>query len=320
MLLNIEHRIRFQYSDFISESWMELRMEPRPTERQDVHSFFLAVGPPTKVHRYVDWLGNAVHHFNIAEFHREIEIYARSIVETMPRQMSVLEVTEPLRPYDNGPLLDYLSFEGPITHSQQLAELAERVKKGSPNSLGEFMFSLAKLIHSEFEYHPDATEYHHSIDRALEQRAGVCQDFSQIMIGVGRVIGVPCRYVSGYLHVVREGHEVSESHAWMEFFSQEHGWVGFDPTNDREPDEHYVVVGYGRHYDDVPPNKGIFRGNADESLGVEVHTRLTERKTIASLREEIGEIDLPVYAEIPKRTVQSTLLDPVYDQQQQQQQ
>ncbi len=320
MLLNIEHRIRFRYSDFISESWMELRMEPLPTERQDVHSFILVVGPTTKVHRYADWLGNAVHHFNIAEYHREIEIYARSIVETMPRQMSVLEVTEPLRPYDNGPLLDYLGFTGPVVHSPALVEIAERVKESSPSSLGEFMFTLAKLIHNEFEYQSNSTEYHSSIEQALRQRSGVCQDFSQIMIGVGRVIGVPCRYVSGYLHVVREGHEVSESHAWMEFYSQEHGWVGFDPTNDCEPNDHYVVVGYGRHYDDVPPNKGIFRGNATEIMEVEVHTRLTERKTIASIREEIGEIDLPVYAEIPKRAVQATLLETVYDQQQQQQQ
>lgn len=121
------------------------------------------------------------------------------------------------------------------------------------------------------------------------------------MLALLRLRGIPCRYVSGYLHVERSAVEPAQSHAWIEFHSPSAGWIGFDPTHNREIDEHYVVVAHGRHYDDVPPNKGIYRGNARETLRAEVRTQMTAGKGVVDLHEEIRQIDLPVFQEPPER-------------------
>ena len=93
----------------------------------------------------------------------------------------------------------------------------------------------------------------------LKIGGGVCQDFAHLMLALLRLRQVPCRYVSGYLHVERKKREPSQSHAWVEFHSPTAGWVPFDPAHNRPVDDRYVVAGHGRHYDDVPPNKGIPR-------------------------------------------------------------
>ena len=154
----------------------------------------------------------------------------------------------------------------------------------------------------------------------LKIRAGVCQDFAHLMLGVLRQSQIPCRYVSGYLHVERTSEEASQSHAWIEFWAPSHGWIPFDPTHDRAIDERYVVVGYGRHYDDVPPNKGIFRGTAREALQAEVRTQQSALRTLPQLTSETRPIplhDVPRSAgpaDPPARRC------PVEDEQQQQQQ
>jgi transglutaminase-like putative cysteine protease len=179
-----------------------------------------------------------------------------------------------------------------------------------------------RTIREGFTYRKEVTRYDSTTDEFLRLRAGVCQDFTHLMLGVLRLRGIPCRYVSGYLHVERESAEASQSHVWIEFFSPSAGWIPFDPTHGRVVDERYVVVGHGRHYDDVPPNKGIFRGNAYESLRAEVLTHRSAPKAIAALREEVEHIDLPVFQEIPARTHDWTSAvgeDAVAQQQQQQQ-
>jgi transglutaminase-like putative cysteine protease len=115
---------------------------------------------------------------------------------------------------------------------------------------------------------------------------------------------------------------VAQSHAWIEFFSPMRGWIPYDPTHDRAVDERYVAVGHGRHYEDVPPNKGIFRGNAGETLTAEVYTRPSAQKDVSTLREEIEAIDLPVFQEIPDRgrVTRGLVSDDAIVQQQQQQQ
>jgi transglutaminase-like putative cysteine protease len=156
-------------------------------------------------------------------------------------------------------------------------------------------------IRSTFAYEKNVTRYDSTTEDFLEVRAGVCQDFTHLMLACLRLAGIPCRYVSGYLHVRPRRDEPSQSHAWIEFHSPERGWVAYDPTHDREIDERYVVVAHGRDYDDVPPNKGIYRGNAREALRTEVHTRPSVQKRIATLHEEVQHIDLPVFQEIPDR-------------------
>ncbi len=302
MFIEIDHRLSLTYDAFIRESFLELRMQPKTTPHQALSSFVLAVGPPTKVSRYRDWNGNVVHHFTIVNFHDRVQVSARSLVGTGPKAAALGAGADrapfPQLPY---PLLDFTDLGGPIRDGAALRTLSEGVAIAPGATLGEQVAALGHHIREHFVYRKNITRYDSTTDDFLRLGAGVCQDFTHLMLGLLRLRGIPCRYVSGYLHVQPEDGEPAQSHAWVEFHSPTAGWIPFDPTHNREIDERYVVVAHGRHYDDVPPNKGIYRGNAVETLETQVFTRPAGQKAISALYEEMEHIDLPVFPEIPER-------------------
>jgi transglutaminase-like putative cysteine protease len=324
VFLEIEHRFSFDYDAFVRESFIELRMQPKTTPHQTLHSFVLAVGPPTTLSRYRDWNDNLVHHFTVTSFHDRIAVASRALVATHLTAPPLGEIGDPLPleglPY---PLWDFLQPGGPIRAGAPLRKFGASVPAPVDGSLGALVRAVGRHVHREFEYRKHVTRVDSTTDDFLAAGAGVCQDFTHLTLGLLRLRGVPCRYVSGYLHVEPKDGEVAQSHAWIEFFSPTRGWIPFDPTHDREIDERYVTVGHGRHYEDVPPNKGIFRGNARETLTAEVYTRPSVQKDVSTLREEIEAIDLPVFQEIPDRARAWTAIvsdDAIVQQQQQQQQ
>jgi transglutaminase-like putative cysteine protease len=133
------------------------------------------------------------------------------------------------------------------------------------------------LVHQRLEYRPDVTDTETTVPEVLTHTSGVCQDFAHVLIGLCRAIGVPARYVSGYI-LVGAGRDAPKrgadaSHAWVEAFTPTHGWRGLDPTNDLMASDHHVKMAVGRDYHDVPPTRGTFRGVAHETLDVAVTTR-----------------------------------------------
>jgi transglutaminase-like putative cysteine protease len=320
MLLEVEHRFAFEYDTYISESFMELRVQPKTTADQTVNSFVLAVGPPTRVSRYLDWNDNVAHHFTITRFHDRIEVAARSLVATHPASPPPAALTDPLPgrdvPY---PLLDFLAFGGPVQQSAALRAAHKAAAPGRAATVGELVPAFGQYLADRFEYQKDVTKYDSTTEDFLKIGGGVCQDFAHLMLGLLRLSGVPCRYVSGYLHVEHTRLEPSQSHAWIEFWAPSQGWVPFDPTHNRAIDECYVVVGHGRSYDDVPPNKGIFRGVAHEILRAEVHTQPSAVRMPPQLSSETRPIPLQTFREAPARRPVSAAV-PIDDAQQQQQQ
>jgi transglutaminase-like putative cysteine protease len=310
MRLQVEHRFAFAYDAFISESFLELRVQPKQTPQQAVASFELAVGPPTSVHRYRDWNDNITHHFTITKFHDRIAVSSRALVETHRAGVAIASLSErpPVAavPYT---LRDFLELGGPVKLTPRLraAHRAIRLRPTAP--VGEQVPALGAYIHERFEYRKNVTRYDSTTEDFLEIGGGVCQDFAHLMLGLLRLRGIPCRYVSGYVHVERKKREPSQSHAWIEFHSATAGWVPFDPTHNRAVDERYVVVGHGRHYDDVPPNKGIYRGVAQEMLDAEVFTEVVPGAGVVTLREEMRHIDLPVFREVPARAADRIVAD-----------
>lgn len=320
MLLDVEHRFSFDYDGFVSEAQLELRVEPRSTPHQTVRSFYLAVGPPTTVARYEDWNGNRVHHFSVTGYHDRVEVLARSLVDVHPSHPQLAALGERAAREEPGPLLDFARFVGPVQDSAALAELDASLNLPDDVPLGALLDGIGQTFKAEFRYLADVTDYRSTTDHFLAQRAGVCQDFAHLALALLRRRRVPCRYVSGYLHVERQDDVPSQSHAWVETWSDEHGWVPYDPTHQTVPDADYVTVASGRSYDDVPPNRGIYRGSAHEILNAEVHTQRSERKSVVGLHEEIGEIDLPVYQELSAAPGGGADEQPDEPQQQQQQQ
>jgi transglutaminase-like putative cysteine protease len=322
MLLDVEHRFAFGYDTYISESFMELRLQPKATADQTVSSFVLSVGPPTRVHRYLDWNDNVTHHFTITRFHDRIEVAGRSLVTTHPAAPVIADLADPVPlPDPHYGLLDFLAFGGPVPLTPALRAAHKDATRPRTTRLGEHVLALGHYLASRFEYQKNVTKYDSTTEHFLKLGAGVCQDYAHLMLGLLRLSGIPCRYVSGYLHVDRA--EPAQSHAWIEFHAPSVGWIPFDPTHNALPDERYVVVGHGRSYDDVPPNRGIYRGGAKETLAAEVRTeRVRARPGAAAFQEDVVAIDLPVFTAAPQRRAERppTPEDVAAEQQQEQQQ
>lgn len=305
MILEIQHETRFTYSSPVTETITEARMEPLSDSDQSCRSFALQVSPSAEVFRYRDGLGNSVHHFNVLEAHNEVHVLAAGVIETHPRlrPLSDCRAVYPLDLSGAGlEVLDYLKLRGPVRWTPRLAPLLERLRPAAGTPLVEVVMRVGEHICTHFEYASDVTLANSPIDDVLEQGKGVCQDFTHLMIAVLRSFGVPARYVSGYIH---RPNEESQSHAWCEAWLPDLGWFGIDPTNDQLVNEHFVKVAVGRDFTDVPPNKGTYRGEAQENIFVRVETRTLESLPSRSWQEQLPPLHLPLTAIVPRKRLSS---------------
>ncbi len=264
MWLTVEHVTRFSYDAPITEAYTELRLKPTHGHGQRCSSFSLVSEPRREtVAEYVDRFGNTVHHFDVLEQHDHIAVTARSEVWTTP---SFVEATSP-SPLDR---FDFLAPSRYVPLGDGLAELAASAAgSGAPD---ETAAALMHAVRTAMTYERGTTTVHTTASEALAEGRGVCQDFSHVMIASCRIRGIPARYVSGYLYDPDHG-DLGESHAWVDVHLGEAGWLSLDPTHDVEQSEHYVRVGVGRDYEDVPPSRGVYKGTADETLEVAVAIR-----------------------------------------------
>lgn len=267
MLYTVRHVTRFVYESPISESVMEARMQPRTDGDQRCIQFGLSTSPISRVMMYQDHDGNIVHHFGVPGRHSRLTITVEALVEVGPA---------PLIPYDLGGdawgRLDALTSSGEYwellnpspfaTPTPLLDQFAKEIGLERGADPLQMIRRLTAEICDRFEYRPQSTRVDSPIDEALETRRGVCQDFAHIMIALVRPLGVPCRYVSGYLFHSegRDRAAPSTTHAWVEALLPDIGWVGFDPTNNRIAEDRHIRVAVGRDYADVPPTRGVFRG------------------------------------------------------------
>lgn len=284
MFYSIRHVTRFAYTSPVTESVSEVRMQPRTEGNQRCVKFELTTNPRSRIQGYRDYLGNVVHHFDIPSKHSQLKITAEATVEITP----LAPLPESL-PVDAWAALDainktsehwdYLTPSNFAFKTGLLGELAAELKierRGDPLSL---LREINSAIYETFDYAPQSTTVDSPIDHSLEERRGVCQDFAHIMIALVRELKIPCRYVSGYLYHGREDHDRSAAdatHAWVEAFLPELGWVGFDPTNNLLAGERHIRTAIGKDYADVPPTRGVFKGLAQSELSVGVQVSPTE--------------------------------------------
>lgn len=284
MHFKVHHLTRFRYEAPVSESVMEVRLQPRTEGAQRCLRFELATSPRARVFAYQDPLGNVVHHFDIPARHRELTITAESVVEFVAETVlpdalisSAWEELESTACRDR-----YVDFVQPSHFASPTRLLTAFGNDLGVRRLEDPLSTLRDLnakLYEAFDYRPESTRVDSPIDEALATRAGVCQDFAHVMITLVRGLGIPCRYVSGYLFHKGSGHERSienASHAWVEAWLPVLGWVGFDPTNDAIAGNRHIRVAVGRDYADVPPTRGVFKGNARSELGVSVRVQTTD--------------------------------------------
>ena len=275
MYYTIRHTTRFRYSAPINESIMEVRIQPRSEGNQYCLDFQLHTSPRAHIMNYRGEFGNRVHHFDIPNSHNQLTITAQTLVDVtapspLPDALSPRTWDELDALTKSGDYWDNLMpshFANPTELLYALARELDVRRRDDPLTV---LRDLNTAIYETFEYSPKTTRVDSPIDEALSLRKGVCQDFAHIMITLTRHLQIPCRYVSGYLSR-GEGRSSGEAtHAWVEAFLPDLGWVGFDPTNNAVTDERHVRVAIGRDYADVPPTRGVFRGKAESELTVTV--------------------------------------------------
>lgn len=279
----IRHTTRFRYSTPIAQSVMELRMQPRTEAAQRCLNFNIALNPKARLLSYRDYLGNTVHHFDIPGQHNELLIAMEALVEMKPIAPSPAALSHSawdavdavtLAHYD---MLQPSHYTHPTPLLDDLAAELRAERRDDPLSL---LREINSGIYQAFEYMPQTTGVDSPIDDALRARQGVCQDFTHIMLALVRRLGIPCRYVSGYLFHRKDGSAdrsaQDATHAWVEALLPEIGWLGFDPTNNLLCGERHIRAAVGRDYADVPPTRGVFKGVAETELSVGVSVTLAD--------------------------------------------
>jgi transglutaminase-like putative cysteine protease len=298
----LAHATLFSYNGSVSESYNELRLRPRHDETQSCLSFRITTYPFSKPAAHLDYFNNWVHHFHILPEHSELRVESESTVLVHPQQWNAgvpLSLTEldQRREQLNDEYFDWLSPSQYCPVLPEIAEMASEVEALSDGTVRGFAEAASSLIHERFTYKPGATHVHSSVQDSLVTRAGVCQDFSHILIAVLRQRGIPSRYVSGYLvpkqssdaraamENVIGGHA---SHAWVQAYLPDAGWIGLDPTAGEFVEERHILVARGRDYGDVPPVRGVYKGHAGQSLSVDVRVRPALDDEGAELLQEAG--------------------------------
>jgi transglutaminase-like putative cysteine protease len=275
--LRIVHRTGYRYGGLVAASYNEARMTPSSCPRQSVLAARVSVNPVTWTYAYRDYWGSQVTAFDVITPHRELAVVSSSTVEVHPVDPGPRGVGwEALRRREvRDGLAEYLTPAGVCRPAEEVMALAEEAADGLAPA--EAARAVCERLRSQMDYMRGATGVWTDAVEVWRARQGVCQDFAHLSLGALRSLGIPARYVSGYLHPHMEapiGEMVEgESHAWVEWWVGE--WVGFDPTSLSPAGADHVVVARGRDYPDVTPLKGIYAGPCESELFVSVEvTRL----------------------------------------------
>ena len=284
-LFQITHTTSYEYHAPVTVSHHLMRLTPRALTRQRLLEHDIEVHPtPAATNQRIDYFGNDVTFATIERTHRQLSVISRSRVAVSPafipdagetpgwetvrglcradRTASVLEATE-------------FTFASPLVPVEPVfAEFAASAfEPGRP--ILDAVTDLTARIHREFKFDPTATTISTPLAEVLEKRRGVCQDFAHLQIACLRALGLPARYVSGYLETVPPPGQSKlvgsdASHAWLSFFCPGIGWMDVDPTNNLFPSMQHITLGWGRDYSDVSPVRGVILGAGKHDLNVAV--------------------------------------------------
>jgi transglutaminase-like putative cysteine protease len=275
--MRVVHTSGYKYDEPATQSFNEARLTPRVGRGQAVVASRIDISPAVRTHRYTDYWGTAVTTFDLHAPHKELQVVANSLVATAPEyELQTVVDWKDLRAEE---VLDkYTEFLAPTKYTPTNKDLTA-IAKGLRKKRDPYEASLAvgEFVHEHLAYQQGTTSVHSSAVDAWQAREGVCQDFAHLEIVLLRAIGIPARYVSGYLHTkpdAKLGQVVAgESHAWVESWTG--SWNAYDPTNAIGVGPRHVWVATGRDYADVAPLKGIYTGSGHSALDVAVHiTRL----------------------------------------------
>ncbi len=281
MRLSIDHQTGFRYATPVKSSYNEARMTPVATDQQTVWSSRVSINPAAWSFTYTDYWGTTVTTFELHEPHERLTVHAQGVVETHGDDLA-WDLDRRIAPNDLGwpalrdrgvidTMTEFLVVDDRTQAPDELLALAAEKATQPPRLAG---LDVCALIHERLTYQRGSTKVTSTAREAWDLGRGVCQDFSHVALGALRSIGLPARYVSGYLHpggVRANTSVVGESHSWVEWWCG--SWVSYDPTLQSRITDGYVRVGHGRDYGDVAPLRGTYSGGASEMF---VTVQMTE--------------------------------------------
>ena len=294
MIYEIYHETKFDYVALVTFSHNLARLKPKDSNTQKLLEYSLKIEPtPYETNEFLDYFENTNNFMLIREAHKSLKVIATSKVERIKEEIdkeldllkeiktSVKDLKQRLSSYHPDDVLaKYFLFE---TDSIPMpsAEIKKYVLESfdENRNIIEATSEFMARIFNDFKFVSGFSDITTPIEVIFKEKKGVCQDFAQFAISALRSIGIPTRYVSGYIQTLpAQGKEklfgADASHAWFSIYIPDFGWADFDPTNNKIPNEEYIILGYGRDYLDISPLKGVVQSSGNSSLGVKVDVKI----------------------------------------------
>jgi len=322
----IEHITKYTYAGPVRDSANQIILYPIKDDYQEVLKQEITITGEPVIDTYIDYYGNEVGSFTYSEPHTSMIISSKLLVSTKHRQLPVNDIF-PSQQWEDlkrlkyiVPYIDFLKGE----YFDGLIELEKMVhaEKSPDDTPFQAALRFCRYVYDNFTYNKSVTTVETTLDEVWKLRAGVCQDFAHILTVMLRLVGIPARYVSGYIctsrsHMRGEG----ATHAWAEAYIPDYGWLGIDPTNNCVANENHVRLAVGRNFSDCSPVRGVYKGSSDHLLEVAVAVGHDDEVQSALADHHIKSTEKPDFkpvADQPKNSYQRYM--EMLQQQQQQQQ
>mgnify|MGYP000011428530 FL=1 len=324
-VFNVLHITKYQYPSPVTDSANQIILSPLSNDFQEVISQKLSLFPNVKLDFYFDFFTNKVGVFTIVEPHNFLEIKSELVVETYPIELPIVDMDVQTQWEDvkeQSQVFPYVDFvrQEKIESKDEIFEAVKNIAKPEL-SVMETTTELSTYIYENFAYKQGVTDYETEIDEIWKLKAGVCQDFAHLLLAMLRMLGVPSRYVSGYISPSnQELRGEGATHAWVEVYIPGYGWLGNDPTNNCWVSDRHIKIAIGRDFNDCTPVKGTYKGLSNHILSVSVI--ITNENT----KEKTSLPIVPMYVRENPKVIEQTLDNNSYrrfleiQQQQQQQQ
>jgi transglutaminase-like putative cysteine protease len=285
MMYQLTHTTTYNYVEPVSLSHHVLRLHPRELPYQNCVAHAFTMEPsPKRIDEHTDCYGNRASFVEVEEPHTKLVIRSSSKVRrkaiTKPNALET-PAWEQIRDLSRGIQLgaaleasEFL-FDSPLINTADAFSDYALVSFSKGRPILDAVLNLTQRIHKDFTFDPDATAVTTSVNTVIKTRRGVCQDFAHLQIACLRSLGLPARYVSGYIETLAApGKEKlvgsDASHAWISFYCHAHGWIDLDPTNNLFVSTQHVTIGWGRDYSDVSPMRGVILGSGEHTVKVAV--------------------------------------------------
>jgi len=296
MIYDIYHKTTFEYENDVTFSHNMARLKPKSTLYQKVRSFSMEIEPEVyESHEFVDMFGNTNTHMLIRNPHQSLSVIGHSKVEIIPEEIdehlkyikansiSYGEAIERLNTFHSDDLdaKQFLFESALIPYCSQAIKAYAFESFQTDRDLFEATEEFMQRIFNDFDFVSGFSDITTPVEKIFEEKKGVCQDFAQFAISALRTIGLPAKYMSGYIETLpAEGEKklfgADASHAWFAVYIPNAGWVEFDPTNNLIPREQHILLGWGRDYNDISPLKGVVFSSGNSELSVMVDVRKSE--------------------------------------------